>query len=98
MKKQYTVLFGPVSGSELGELLIATESKAMLIEVKLIPKINSDKPLLVTGIRRHTVTDSDVEKMVELRMADKSAESIARIIGCSEITVRRHAPKQEKLI
>lgn len=94
MKKQFFITLGPIDEKHVGATVQLTTAVAPLHEVYWSIKTNAAKNKTPTGITRMTITDEIVKHMKELRAENYDADQIARAIGCSRTSVKRHAPRE----
>lgn len=96
MKKQFFITLGPIDENAVGATVQLTAAVAPLHEVYWSIKTNTGKNTSPTGITRMTITDEVIKQMKELRAENYDADQIARAIGCSRTSVKRHAPRESQ--
>ena len=86
--KKYVVEIGPVTAAALGSVIETATAVAPLHSVRPVEvEVNRGKP-----ITRKQIGNAEVRRMKNLRKKGWSTKQIAEDIGCSGITVNRHAP------
>ena len=86
--KKYIVEIGPVTAAALGSVIETATAVAALHSVRPIDvAVNAGKP-----IKRKQIGPAEVRRMKNLRKKGYGTAQIAADLGCSAITVNRHAP------